>query len=366
MYLHRSFTLVYFLVIFFTVLALPRGAHPTEKIILPLKDDFPLPGNVSLCGEPMPLDNPHVLEMFDRELTIAAWDRSQVFMWMKRVGRYFPYIEKSLSKAEMPDDLKYITLAESALLTHISSPAGAKGPWQFMKTTARKYGLRVDRYVDERLHFEKATAAAITHLRDLKDAFGNWTLALAAYNCGEYCVKEAIEQQRLRDYYRLHLPVETERYVFRIAAAKVIMKDPQSYGYRLSPERIYRPIRVEKIPVIIKRPARILGAAQAIGADFKTLKDLNPHILGECLPRGSYSLTVPEGKGEELASYFNDVKAVKYCKKSRRSRNYYIVKKGDTLLRIAEKTGVPVSKIKELNKIKGSLVMVGQKLLISP
>ena len=366
MYLCKSFNLVYFLAVFFTLMALPLGTHATEKIILPLKEDFPLPGNVSLCGEPMPLDNPHVLEMFDRELTIAAWDRAQVFMWMKRVGRYFPYIEKSLINAGMPEDLKYITLAESALLRHISSPAGAKGPWQFMKTTARKYGLRVDRYIDERLHFEKATVAAISHLKDLEGTFGNWTLALAAYNCGEYCVKEAMEQQGLRDYYRLHLPLETERYVFRIAAAKIIMKDPQSYGYKLSPERIYRPIKVEKIRVVIKRSAHILGAAQAIGADFKTLKDLNPHILGECLSRGNYSLTVPEGKGDELVSYLNDVKAIKYCKKSSRSRSYYIVKKGDTLLGIAAKTGVSVSKIKELNEIKGSLVMVGQKLFISP
>jgi len=314
----------------------------------------------------VPMEKPEVLEMFDRELTIAAWDRAQVFMWMKRVGRYFPYIEKALQNAGLPEDLKYITLAESALLTHISSPVGAKGPWQFMKATARKYGLRVDRYVDERLNFEIATVAALKHLSELKDIFGTWSLALAAYNCGENCVKKAIEQQNLKDYYRLHLPLETERYIFRIAAAKTIMEDPPKYGYRLSDERIYRPIEFDTVQVVIKRPISILGTAEAIGMDFKALKDLNPQIIGECLPSGSYSLKAPDGKGESLITYLKNTNGVKYCRKGKKPKGYYVVKKGDTLFGIAEKTGVSVSELKRLNKINGSVVVVGQKLLIVP
>jgi hypothetical protein len=341
-------------------------SESSQKIIIPLKEDFPLPKNVSICGEPMPLENPDVLEMFDRELTIAAWDRAQVFMWMKRVGRYFPYIEKALHDAGMPEDLKYITLAESALLTHISSPAGAKGPWQFMKFTARKHGLIVSRYFDERLNFEKATGAALIYLKNLKDIFSSWTLALAAYNCGEHCVKKAIEEQNVRDYYRLHLPLETERYVFRIAAAKTIIEDSQRYGYQLSQERIYKPMEVDTVQVFIKRPVRILDAARALGTDFKMLKDLNPYIIGQCLPQGRYSIKVPAGKGESLVLYLEKSKGVKYCKKDRRSKDYYIVKKGDTLTRIAKKTGISVSQIKRLNRIKGSVIMVGQKLLIAP
>ena len=170
----------------------------------------------------------------------------------------------------------------------------------------------------------------------------------------------------MSDYYRLHLPIETERYIFRIAAAKAIMEAPQSYGYRLPDERIYRPIKFDMISVAIKRPISILGAAEAIGMDFKGLKDLNPQFIGECLPAGSYSLKAPEGKGGRLVSYLKDNKRVKFCKKDKGSRDYYVVKKGDTLFGISEKTGVSVSKLRRLNKIRGSMVVVGQRLLIAP
>jgi hypothetical protein len=348
------------------VFFLPGIASSSQKIVLPLKDDFPLPEKISLCGEDMPIDDPGVLEMFDRELTIAAWDRAQVFMWMKRSGRYFPYAENVLKQKGMPEDLKYVTLAESALLTHITSPVGAKGPWQFMKPTARKYGLRIGRHVDERLDFEKATGAALRYLKELKAMFGSWTLALAAYNCGESRVKRAIEEQNSKDYYRLKLPLETERYIFRIAAAKVIMEDPQRYGYRLPSERIYKPIEADMVQVSIRRPVRIVGVAEAMGIDYKALKDLNPHFLGKCLPTGSYYIKTPSGKGDVLISYLKKTNSIKYCKMRKTLRGYYRVRKGDTLTSIASKTGVSISKLKRLNKIKGSLVLVGQKLRIAP
>ena len=105
----------------------------------------------------IPLENPQVWEMLDREFNITVWDRAQVFMYLKRAGRYFPYIEKKLSEAGMPMDLKYLAVAESALLTHSQSRKGAKGMWQFMKLAARSSGLRKDRIVDERLNFEHST-----------------------------------------------------------------------------------------------------------------------------------------------------------------------------------------------------------------
>ena len=115
-----------------------------QKSVQPVFDDFPLPKSLTLCGEPMPLNNPDVREMLDREMTISAWDRAQVFMWLKRAGRYFSYIEKRLAKAGLPKDLKYLAVAESSLLPHIRSSKGAIGLWQFMTRTAKRNGLRRD------------------------------------------------------------------------------------------------------------------------------------------------------------------------------------------------------------------------------
>ncbi|MBT8406955.1 MAG: lytic transglycosylase domain-containing protein, partial [Deltaproteobacteria bacterium] len=153
--------------------------EPTAPELLP---DFPLPGSINVCGESIPLENRRVLEMLDREFTIAVWDRAQVFLWLKRTGRYFPYIEEKLAEAGMPDELKYMAVAESALITDIKSRKRAVGLWQFMSRTGRRYGLRKNRSLDERLDFEQSTEAAIKYLQRLHDKFDNWTLALAAYN----------------------------------------------------------------------------------------------------------------------------------------------------------------------------------------
>jgi peptidoglycan lytic transglycosylase D len=212
----------------------PDAEKPGTVAFFQAVHDFSLPRTLTLCGEMIPLENPHVWEMLDREFNITVWDRAQVFMYLKRAGRYFPYIEKKLSEAGMPMDLKYIAVAESALLTHSRSRVGAKGMWQFMRLAARSNGLRRDRIVDERLNFEHSTKAAIKYLKYLKRKFNTWPLALAAYNGGETRIRKAIREQKTRDYYRLNLPLETERYVFRIAAIKIVMDNPARYGYHLS------------------------------------------------------------------------------------------------------------------------------------
>ena len=170
-------------------------------------------------------------------------------MWLKRGARYFPYITRQLKEAGMPEDLKYLAVAESALLRGVRSPAGAVGAWQFMPFTARRYGLRVDRWIDERRNFGKSTVAALAYLRELHDEFGSWTLAMAAYNCGETRVRKTIEEQGRRNYYELHLPRETMRYIFRIISAKIILQNPKKYGYDLPPERLYGPVPAEPAAV---------------------------------------------------------------------------------------------------------------------
>jgi hypothetical protein len=310
----------------------------------------------------MPLESPYVREMLDREFTIAVWNRPQVFLWLKRAGRYFPHIEKELAEAGMPDDLKYLAVAESNLLTYVRSPKGAVGTWQFMAETGKRYGLRKDRSMDERRNFERSTEAAISYLRELKDIFGAWTLALAAYNCGEALLERAMETQRVRDYYALNLPLETERFIFRIAAIKVIMKHPERYGYKLPPDHVYRPIRSDRITVQIDIPLHIMDLARTLRTDFKVIKELNPQILGDYFPRGHYAINVPKGYGSKMAGIFRRLGKSASGSRHEKHDGHAIVQPGDTLSHIAERTGVPVAKLKKLNGISGSLIRVGQKL----
>ena len=271
----------------------PDAENPEAVASFQAVHDFSLPRTLTLCGETIPLENPHVWEMLDREFNITVWDRAQVFMYLKRAGRYFPYIEKKLSEAGMPMDLKYIAVAESALLTYSRSHVGAKGMWQFMRLAARSNGLRRDKVVDERLNFEHSTKAAIKYLKYLKRKFNTWPLALAAYNGGETRIRKAIREQKTRDYYRLNLPLETERYVFRIAAIKIIMDNPARYGYHLSKEGAYRPREYDIIHVNIKKAIHITEFAQFHGTDFKAVKELNPQFLKSYLPQGKYTVNVP-------------------------------------------------------------------------
>ena len=261
--------------------------------------DVLLPQSLSICAERMPLENPSVREMLDRELTISAWGQAQVFMWIKRAGRVFPVIEKRLAELGMPDDLKYLAVAESSLLAYVESSKGAVGTWQMIEETGVRNGLRKDELVDERNSPEIATRAALRYLQSLRQEFGCWTLALAAYNCGEARLRREIEIQKVADYYRLNLPLETERFVFRIAAIKLIMQHPERYGYDIPKEHIYKPVKSDSIAVQLENSVHIADLAQGIGTDFKIIKELNPELTGYQLPTGSYTLKVPEGLGEK-------------------------------------------------------------------
>ncbi len=269
-----------------------------REAALPVYRDVALPESLSLCGEDVPLGSTAVREMLDRELTISAWDQAQVCMWIKRAGRVFPVIEKHLAELGLPNDLKYLAVAESSLLTYIESNKGAVGTWQMIEETGVRNGLRKEELVDERNSLERATSAALLYLQSLRQEFGCWTLALAAYNCGEARLRREIAVQKVADYYRLNLPLETERFVFRIAAIKLIMQNPQRYGYDIPKEHMYKPIKSDSIAVRLEHAVHITDVAQGIGTDFKIIKELNPELTAYELPEGSYMLAVPEGLGD--------------------------------------------------------------------
>jgi membrane-bound lytic murein transglycosylase D len=331
-----------------------------------IMSNFHLPVSISLCHEPMPLENRKVLDMLDREFTIAVWDRAQVFMWLKRAGRYFPYIEEKLAEADMPDDLKYVAVAESALITDIRSRKRAVGLWQFVSRTATRYGLRKNRFIDERLDFERSTQAAIKYLTRLYREFGSWTLALAAYNCGDVFLKRQIKKQQVSDFYRLDLPPETERYIFRIVAIKIIMENPKQYGFHLPSEHIYPPKWHDTVEVKISRPLKLTDLAPALDTDFKALKELNPQFLKNYLPRGNYNIKVPPGFGPEVIGALQELGKGGAVAREDISTKHYVVREGDTLGRISRRTGVSLAVLKRINGIEGSAIWAGQKLRLTP
>lgn len=342
----------------------------------PVFNAYSCPKAVTLCGERMPLENPDVFEMLDREFTVLVWDHAKVFMLLKRAARFFPVIEKALRDAGLPDDLKYLAVAESSLIPYARSSSGALGHWQFIPETGQRKGLRKDHTVDERMGLERSTEAAILYLTQLKSMFGNWSLAMAAYNCGENRVQKEIAEQKVADYYRLNLPTETERYVFRIAAIKIILENPRRYGYVLPEDQLYRPLRFDTVTVSLGSSVHITDLAQAIGTDFKVIKELNPELLGYHLPTGQYSLKVPAGSGRNaLAALAQLNHGTPVAAKpnnnasppaNNSSQGVYVVQPGDTLTRISSLTGVPVERLKALNGLPDSHIEVGQKLKLTP
>ena len=337
--------------------------EPTDPAIL---SNFHLPVSLSLCHEPVPLENRKTLDMLDREFTIAVWDRAQVFMWLKRSGRYFPYIEEKLAETEVPIDLKYVAVAESALIPDIKSRKRAVGLWQFMSSTARRCGLRKNRLIDERLDFERSTEAAIVYLQRLHGEFGNWTLTMAAYNCGDAFLKNEIRKQKVNDFYRLDLPLETERYIFRIAAIKTIMENPKQYGFHLPTEHVYPPRWYDTVQVEISGQLKLTDLAHALDTDFKALKELNPQFLRDFVPRGSHNIRVPPGFGPKVAVVLEEMGTGGVGPKQDISENHYVVREGDTLGHISRRTGVSLATLKRINGIEGSTIWAGQKLRLNP
>jgi hypothetical protein len=266
---------------------------------------YKLPKEVFLCGERFPLEDRNVLENLDREFLLALSNEAQVLLWMKRARRYFPIIEKRLREMELPDDLKYVTITESSLRPEAVSSSGAGGIWQFIPSTGEKYGMKKNRSLDERFDFFKATEGALSYLKNLFEEFRSWALSMAAYNAGENRVRKEIELQKTRNYFFLDLPLETERYVYKIAVAKIILSDPGRYGYFLDEKEFYDPLQVERVQIELIRPLPVVEVARALGFFYKEIKEMNPQLSEEAIPPGIHSLNLPPGTSEKFWAFFS-------------------------------------------------------------
>ena len=319
---------------------------------------------LSLCEEAVPLERQEVRERFEKEFLLSLDDRPQVILWLKRSGRYLPHITQALKDRNMPDDLKYLAIAESALLPHAGSPKGAMGYWQFMPETARRYGLVVDKHLDQRRNFQAATDAALRYLVALHETFGSWALAMAAFNMGEEGLWAEILEQETRDYYRLYLPLETQRYNFRILAIKLILSEPERYGFHLSAADFYPETATDAITLDCFQEVPIRLIAKAAGTDFKQVKDLNPEIRGHFIEAGRHRLLLPAGAAEGFHPRFEEL--VKGYLASLQGRSY-TVQPGDNLSVIAQKFNVPLKALLIWNRIEmAHPIQPGQSLVIMP
>ncbi|GMN09208.1 lytic transglycosylase domain-containing protein [Croceitalea sp. MTPC9] len=228
-----------------------------------------IPEDLNFAGEAVPLEDPEILERVDREFLVNTYWQSNALLLMKRANKYFPIIEPILAKNGIPDDFKYLAVAESGL-QNVVSPAGATGFWQIMKATGREYGLEVNSNVDERYHIEKSTQVACEYLSKWKNRFGSWTLTAAAYNAGPGGIQKYMNIQKVDDYYDLLLGQETGRYVFRIMAIKEIISNPEKYGFAVEKEDFYD--AVPTFTVEVNKPV-------TDWADFASLYEINYKIL---------------------------------------------------------------------------------------
>lgn len=260
----------------------------------PIVKGYYFPTEVDFAGEKTPLHIADVKERFDRELLVNANLDASTLLIIKRANRAFPIIEPILKKNGVPDDFKYLAVAESALMNATSS-AGAKGFWQFMPATAKEYGMEVNDVVDERYHLEVSTEAACKYLLGAYKKFGSWTLAAASYNGGLGGVNKQITFQGENNYYDLLLTDETARYVFRILALKEIMKNPVQYGFTVNPAELYPLIPTRKVE-IDSTIEDLAVFAKSQGINYKVLKIHNPWLRDRKLTnttKKKYVLEIP-------------------------------------------------------------------------
>lgn len=320
--------------------------------------------SAEFCGERVPFEIEDVRERFEKELLLSLWDRPQVILWLKRSRRYLPHIENMLKQNGLPDDLKFVAIAESALRPHAGSTKGAIGFWQFLADTGRKYGLVVNERVDERRSIFASTQAAAEFFKALYETFRSWTLAVAAYNMGEEGLMAEILEQKTNDYYRLYLPLETQRFVFRIVSVKIIFSDPEQYGFRLSEGDYYAPLAFDEVQFDCFEEIPIRIVAEAADSDFKVIKDLNPEIRGHHLPAGSHRLRIPKGAS---AGFLDRYRSLEKAFLAARQERVYIIRKGDSLSSIADRFNVPIASLIIWNRLDLTRpIHPGDRLIIFP
>src|SRR6185369_15876909 len=308
--------------------------------------------------------NAHVRFFLDRFQT--GYRREVVEGWLARSGRYLPMILEVFREKGLPDDLVFTAMIESGFNPVAVSRAGAKGLWQFMAPTARLYGLRVDRWMDERLDPEKSTVAAANYLRDLYAQFGSWDLAQAAYNAGEVRVQQAIQGSGSRDFWVLHrrsphLLPETKNFVPAIHAATLIGRQPEHYGFTVVPEE---PVRYDVVSV--PKGSRLMRLAGLSGVPLADLEQLNPELWQkQTPPDASYELKIPLGSAAAIQAAVELDTAPRRIAPAPRA-GVHVVQAGESVWRIARQYGVSAAQLARWNGLeRPDRIFPGERLRVT-
>ena len=284
-------------------------------------------------------------------------------LWLERSGRYLPMMQEIFAEAGLPKDLAYLAMVESGFNDKAYSWAHAVGPWQFIASTGRRYGLKNDWWYDERRDPEKATRAAASFLADLYDDFdGDWYLAVASYNAGPGKLRNAIKRYKTRDFWELcrgkYLKTETKHYLPKLLAALMIAKQPEKYGF--TELEYHQPLEYDT--AILPSSTDLEVIARLTGAEYQAIKKLNPELKRWSTPPGAkdYQVRLPAGSQETFMA--------RYAELPERQRANYVrhsVKSGDTLLALSKRYGVRVKDIQKLNRIRNTrAIQIGTNLII--
>ncbi len=287
--------------------------------------------------------------------------RNHFAHWLERSGRYIPMMQNILREEGLPEDMAWLPLIESGFNPRAYSRAHASGPWQFIRATGRRYGLKVDYWVDERRDPVKSTRAAARYLKDLYGMFDSWSLAMAAYNAGEGKIKRALRKTKSQDFWGLlrtrYIRRETKNYVPKFIAARMIAVHPEKYGFK--DIQYHEGFTYDE--VTLENPLSLDVAAKCAETTVKDIKDLNPELRRWSTPPvKDYTLRVPRGSRDKFMANLSKLPKSKWV-----SVTVYTVRRGDTLSHIAMRYGVSVRTLKAYNKInRRNLIRPGQKLVV--
>ncbi|MGH7852099.1 MAG: transglycosylase SLT domain-containing protein [Candidatus Binatia bacterium] len=309
------------------------------------------------------IENPKVRH-FIKYYSVTA--RNSFAELLARSGKYMPMIAAVLTREGLPKELGYLALLESQFIVDSTSRNGASGLWQFIASTARRYGLRIDPWVDERRDPVKSTRAAAAYLKDLHDYYGRWFLATAAYNAGPGNVDKALRQSQAKDFWNIkakaQLSEETRNFVPKFIAIALIASDPQKYGFH--DIRYLPPLDYEEVELVA--PMKLDALAELAETDVPTVKELNPALLRNATPPGEprFRVNLPVGKAATYLAKANDRILEKELVKEEEPAKVvtHEVKKGETLFSIARFYGLTVRALMDFNGLKTSRVRIGQKL----